>query len=172
MPSKGKTKGNGWEREVADYLSTLYESSFCRVPNSGAFIGGKNTHRKNKLSEEQIRGFKGDIIPGPEFPKLNIEAKFYADFPFHQVVQGNCAQLDGWINQILTTCDERDINILALKFNRKGSYIAYQAQHKSLNLGSSYITYQNSKTSHGTWIITEYNSFWQLNSTQIKNLAQ
>jgi hypothetical protein len=172
LPSKGKTKGNGYEREVADFLSNLYGESFVRVPNSGAFIGGKNNHRKTNLSEQQIRGFKGDIIPGPSFPNLNLEAKFYKDFAFHQVIQGSCAQLDDWINQILTTCDKSDINILAMKFNRKGSYIAYQAHNKSLNPGSTYTTYCNPKTSHGTWIILEFNNFWHLNSSHIKTLAQ
>jgi hypothetical protein len=172
LPSKGKAKGNGWEREVADFLSNLYSESFVRVPNSGAFIGGKNSHRKTNLSEEQIRGFKGDIIPGPSFSKLNLEAKFYKDFAFHQIIVGSCKQLDDWINQLLITCDAGDINILAMKFNRKGSYIAYQSHYTDLNPGSSYTTYYNPKTSHGTWIITEFNSFWQLNSTHIKTLAK
>lgn len=172
MPSKGKAKGNGWEREVADFLSELYGESFVRVPNSGAFIGGKNSHRKNNLSEQQIRGFKGDIIPGPSFPHLNLEAKFYKDFAFHQVMQGSCKQLDDWISQIITTCDETDINILAMKFNRKGSYIAFQIKHlPTLKAGLNYTRYHNQSTHHGTWIIQEFNNFWQLNGTHIKNLA-
>lgn len=173
MPSKGKAKGNGWEREVADFLSELYGESFVRVPNSGAFIGGKNSHRKTNLSEQQIRGFKGDIIPGPSFPILNLEAKFYKDFAFHQVLAGSCKQLDEWINQMLTTCDETDINILAMKFNRKGSFIAYEIKHlETLNTGTNYIRYHNQKLPHGPWIIQEFNNFWQLNSTHIKTLAK
>ena len=172
MPSKGKTKGNSWEREVASFLTDLYGEPFVRVPNSGAFIGGKNHHRKSNLSEEQIRGFKGDIIPGPSFPKLNIEGKFYADFPFHQVVAGSCKQLDQWLDQLLTSADEGDINILAMKFNRKGSFIAFQNQHLGIiSPGSSYITYTNKNTQYGTWIIQEFNSFWQLNSEAVKSLS-
>ena len=172
MPSKGKAKGNGWEREVAAFLTDLYGEPFVRVPNSGAFIGGKNQHRKSNLSEEQIRGFKGDIIPGPSFPKLNIEGKFYADFPFHQVVAGSCKQLDQWLDQLLTSADEGDINILAMKFNRKGGFIAFQNQHLgTITPGSSYITYTNKDTQHGTWIIQEFNSFWQLNGSAVKSLS-
>jgi len=172
LPSKGKAKGNGWEREVADFLSELYGESFVRVPNSGAFIGGKNSYRKSNLSEQQIRSFKGDIIPGPSFPNLNLEAKFYKDFAFHQVLQGSCKQLDDWINQMLTTCDESDINILAMKFNRKGSFIAHEIKHLSiLNTGSNHIRYHNSKLNHGPWIIQEFNNFWQLNGTHIKKLT-
>ena len=46
MSSKSKNKGNNWEREVANNLSTLYKESFIRVPSSGAYVGGKNNVRK------------------------------------------------------------------------------------------------------------------------------
>ena len=173
MPSKGKAKGNGWEREVATSLTELYGEPFVRVPNSGAFIGGKNAHRKSNLSEEQIRGFKGDIIPGPSFPKLNIEGKFYADFPFHQVVQGSCKQLDQWLDQLLTSADEGDINILAMKFNRKGKFLAFQDHHLgTFQTGHSYIRYHNKNNNHGPWTIVDFDEFWQLNSAQVKAQAQ
>lgn len=170
MPSKGKTKGNGWEREVADFLSNLYGESFVRVPNSGAFIGGKNSHRKSNLSEQQIRGFKGDIIPGPSFPNLNLEAKFYKDFAFHQVAVGACKQLDQWIEQMKDTCDETDVNLLTMKFNRKGAFIAFEAKWRpQVNSSDNFMWYNNHK--HGPWIITEFNEFWKLNSTVIKQLS-
>ena len=170
MPSKGKAKGNGWEREVADFLSNLYNESFVRVPNSGAFIGGKNSHRKSNLSEEQIRGFKGDIIPGPSFPNLNLEAKFYKDFAFHQLYSGSCKQLDGWIEQMRDTCDEKDINILAMKFNRKGAFVAFEVKWlPQLTAGPNYMRYTNHK--YGAWIVLEFNLFWQLNSSIVKDLS-
>lgn len=173
MPSKGKAKGNGWEREVAQYLTDLFGEPFVRVPNSGAFIGGKNVHRKTALSEEQIRGFKGDIIPGPSFSKLNIEAKFYKDIGFHLILQGSCKQLDTWLDQLLTGSDTGDINMLAMKFNRKGSFIAYQAYHlPQFNAGTNYIHYQNKDTNHGPWIVQEFQIFWQLNANIIRQLAQ
>ena len=75
MGSKSKTKGKIYEREVANFLSDLYNESFTRVPHSGAFIGGQNFSRIQNLSENQTRGFKGDIIPPDSFPLLVIEAK-------------------------------------------------------------------------------------------------
>ena len=170
MPSKGKAKGNGWEREVADFLSDLYGESFVRVPNSGAFIGGKNNHRKSNLSEEQIRGFKGDIIPGPSFPNLNLEAKFYKDFAFHQVLNGSCKQLDLLIGQMLDTCDANDVNLLTMKFNRKGSYIAFEAKWRpQLKPCTSFLWYHTEK--YGPWVINEFNEFWKLNSDVIKQIS-
>ena len=63
MASKSKNKGKGFEREMANFLSDLYQLSFIRVPASGAFVGGANAVRKDILSEGQIRGAKSDIIP-------------------------------------------------------------------------------------------------------------
>jgi len=172
MPSKGKAKGNGWEREVAASLTELYGEPFVRVPNSGAFIGGKNAHRKSNLSEEQIRGFKGDIIPGPSFPKLNIEGKFYADFPFHQLIQGSCKQLDLWLDQLLTSADDGDVNILAMKFNRKGKFLAFQDHHLgTFHTGSSYIRYHNTNTNHGSWTVVDFDDFWRLNNIAVQRLS-
>ena len=170
MPSKGKTKGNGWEREVADFLSELYGESFVRVPNSGAFIGGKNSHRKTNLSEQQIRGFKGDIIPGPSFPNLNLEAKFYKDFAFHQVLNGSCKQLDDWISQIYLTADDNDVNLLTMKFNRKGAYIAFEMKNTPpFKTGANYMRYHTEK--NGPWIIMGFEKFWELNGDMVKQLS-
>jgi signal transduction histidine kinase len=79
MPSKSKNKGSSFEREIATFLSNLYSESFVRIPNSGAYIGGANTHRKNRLSENQIKSFKGDIVPPDSWVYFNAEAKNYAD---------------------------------------------------------------------------------------------
>ena len=54
MPSKSKTKGSSFEREVAKDLSELYEDSFVRTPSTGAYVGGTNVIRKERLSEGQI----------------------------------------------------------------------------------------------------------------------
>ena len=45
MPSPQKTKGSGFEREIAKYLSDIYGESFIRAPGSGAYVGGKNQSR-------------------------------------------------------------------------------------------------------------------------------
>lgn len=172
MPSPGKVKGNGWEREVSLYLTDLYNESFCRTPSSGAYTGGKNSHRKDTLSESQVRAFKSDIIPGPSFPKLNIEAKFYKDIAFHQMIQGSCKQLDLWISQLLTSADKCDINLLALKFNRKGSYIAFQSYHLTeFDPGASYLKYHNIEKDHGSWIVTGFENFWSHNKDMVKKLS-
>ena len=73
MPSPQKAKGSGFQREIAKYLSEKYGESFIRAPGSGAYVGGKNQARTQFLHEGQIRSFKGDIVPGETFSKLNVE---------------------------------------------------------------------------------------------------
>ena len=171
MPSPQKAKGSSWERDVAAYLSNLYGESFIRAPGSGAYIGGQNTHRKQYLDEGQIRTFKGDIVPGKSFPLLNIECKSYKDFPFNLLYTSECKQLDTWLDQLLAPADEFDINILAMKFNRKGKFVAFEHKQRLFNHGDNYTLYNNTKKAHGPWIIMEFERFWQLNKETIKILS-
>ena len=166
MPSPSKAKGNSFERQVADFLTNIYGEKFIRAPGSGAYVGGKNTHRKQLLHEGQIRNFKGDIVPGQSFPRFNGECKSYKDFPFHQLFQGSCKILDGWID----VADEGDFNILFMKFNRKGTYVAVQAQpnHTSLYF-TRHFNYATAK--HGHWLFMDYDLFWELNADSVKLLC-
>ena len=162
MTSRSKSKGNSWEREVAKHLSELYGESFVRVPNSGAYIGGANTKRKEMLHEGQIRSFKGDIIPGQSFPKFNCECKSYGDFSFHQLFQGDCKQLNTWIDQLLDVADSGDFNILFMKFNRKGKFVAVEFDnYYDLPLFVEYHMLYQYKDKR--WAIMDYDRFWKLN---------
>jgi hypothetical protein len=166
--SKSKAKGNSWERDIASHLSSLYNLPFIRVPNSGAYIGGKNTKRKTFLDNGQVRSFKGDIIPPLEFPKFNCEAKSYADFPFHQLFQGNVKQLETWINQLMDVADAGDFNILIMKFNRKGKFVAVEfdvRRDEALYVEREFI-YTTEK--YGRWAIMDYDKFFELNKDTVK----
>ena len=164
MTSPQKAKGNAWERRVADHLTVTYGERFIRVPHSGAYIGGTNAHRKEILHEGQIRSFKGDIIPGQSFPRFNAECKSYKDFPFHQLFQGSCKQLEEWIEQTMDVADEGDFNIMFMKFNRKGKYIATQA-HRD-HLLSRHFNYGSTKHNH--WHIMDYDQFWETNADLVR----
>lgn len=164
MPSPQKAKGSGFEREIAKYLSEKYSESFIRAPGSGAYIGGKNQLRTQILHEGQIRSFKGDIVPGQTFTKMNVECKFYADFPFHLLLSGECKVIDGWLEQLMDVADPDDCNILFMKFNRKGRYIAVQS--KLTWVTDNFLYYTSPK--QGDWIIMEFDSFFLNNSTLLK----
>lgn len=167
MPSPQKAKGSGYEREVAKFLSDLYGESFIRAPGSGAYVGGKNQKRTEILHEGQIRSFKGDVVPGQNFTKMNIECKFYSDFPWHQLLTGECKQLDSWLSQLLDVADEDDFNILFMKFNRKGQYVAVQGK---LTWVADNCLFYSSKQ-YGDWVILEHFSFFKNNSELIKSYS-
>ena len=167
MPSPQKQKGSGYEREVAKFLSDLYGESFIRAPGSGAYVGGKNQARTQFLHEGQIRSFKGDIVPGESFSKMNAECKFYADFPWHLLLTGECKQLDSWLAQLLDVEDTNDLNILFMKFNRKGQYVAVQGK---LTWKADNCLFYSSPT-YGDWVIMEHSSFFKNNAELIKQYS-
>ena len=171
MPSPSKAKGNSFERQTADFLTNLYGEKFIRAPGSGAYVGGKNTHRKQMLHEGQIRNFKGDIVPGQSFPKMNAECKSYKEFPFHQLFQGEVKLLESWIDQCMDVADEGDFNIIFMKFNRKGTYVAIQAQPNQTDLFfTRHFNYASKKHSH--WFIMDHDLFFELNADTVKALCK
>ena len=117
MASKSKSKGKSWERDIANHLSALYNQKFIRVPNSGAFVGGMNTARKEFLDDGQIRLMKGDIIPPKSWINFNCEAKNYQDFPFHSLTQGPCKILETWLNQLMEVSDDSNLNLLMIQLS-------------------------------------------------------
>ncbi len=171
MTSKAKAKGNAWEREICGFLGDTLGGNFQRVPNSGAYMGGKNVFRKEFLSDGQQRAAKGDIIPPDNLPKLNLEAKNYADIAFHQILNGNCKQLDTWIDQTEEPADHDDISFTIFKITRKGSWVAFKDelrdQFKLSDL--SYVTYR--KENSGTYIVVDHEKFFQTNVQEVKALA-
>ncbi len=167
MTSPQKAKGSGFEREVAKFLSDLYGESFIRAPGSGAYIGGKNQHRTAVLHEGQVRSFKGDIVPGQSFSKMNIECKFYADFPFHLLLSGDCKVINTWIEQLMDVAEPGDVNLLFMKFNRKGRYVAVQCGTTWIT--DNFVYYSSSK--FGDWLIVEFDDFFLHNSTLLKTYS-
>jgi hypothetical protein len=164
MSSPSKNKGSSFEREVANFMSDLYGESFIRVPGSGAYIGGKNQSRTQVLHEGQIRSFKGDIVPGQSFPKFNAECKSYKDFPFHQLFSGGCKVLDGWISQMMEVAEDGDVNILFMKFNRKGKFVVVQSKLTWVTDQFMYYTTAH----HGDWLILDFDLFFKHNKDLLK----
>lgn len=171
MTSKSKNKGNQYERELAKFLSDLYEESFIRnLQGSGSYIGGKNVIRKDVLHEQQIMAAKGDIVPPGEWKYFNCEAKNYADFPFSALFSGKVAQLEKWLDQLMTVADDGDFNILSFKITRKGRFVAVQENH--LYHTSGYMMYESEK--YGRWIIMDLDEYFKNDAAKqnFKNYCQ
>ena len=161
---KSKTKGKSYERDIANLLSEMYNESFTRVPHSGAFIGGQNFSRIEKLSENQTRGFKGDIIPPDNFPLLVIEAKNYGEFRWHHLaLKNDVKQLDEWIGQAEDSCEDKDKWLLCVKITRQGEFVLWDPMRfKDLDADSTYKQF----------FYTEASRFWQLNSAKVKEQSK
>ena len=172
MSSKSKNKGKGFEREVCKLLGELYNDNFERVPHSGAFVGGINAVRKSTLTENQIKAFKGDIIPPDHWRFFNCECKNYADFPFHQLLQAKPIPiLEQWIEQTLDAHDEGDIDLLFMKFDRKGIYLAFPKEFRTIFKLDRHIHYNSQN--YGSWTITFWQDFQAIpdNISQLESLA-
>jgi hypothetical protein len=166
-----KAKGNAGELELCKKLKVIFDGSFIRVPNSGAFTGGKNSFRKEELSDTQIRNSKGDIIPPDFMPKLVLEAKWYKDFLFHQlIIPGGCPQLDEWIKQSLDAVDDGDVWYVVFKINRRGWFIAVpsESSHHYVFEGSHAIY----TGQHGSFHVTEAMGFFENNREIILQLTK
>lgn len=121
MSGRGiKQKGKRGESELAKILEEVWKAPFLRVPNSGAYVGGQNIARRERLSENQARVFSGDIIVPEDFGDFVIECKFHRDLPYHKILKGEETILNKWIEQVESYGP--GAWLLAFKTNRKGWY--------------------------------------------------
>lgn len=168
---KSKSKGASGERELAKYLSEVFNGSFIRSNNSGAYIGGSNKHRKSTLSENQITSLKGDLVPPDFMPNLVIEAKSYADFRFHQLLEpGPVPQLDEWIDQCLETICDDDFWLVCFKITRIGWFVAVKQDFCENIVFDNYALYKQGP--YGTFYVTDLKTFFEKNREEILRLSK
>jgi hypothetical protein len=167
--SKSKNKGSGYERELCKFMGETFGGSFIRSANSGAFVGGVNAGRKAFLSKTQIAGQKGDIISPDHMPKLVIEAKFYAEFRFHQLLQpGAMPQLDEWISQCQDAIDEGDLWVICFKINLRGAYVAIPVEFCQNMVLTNYCKYTSE---FGDFYVTDLKTFFVTNRDEVLKLS-
>lgn len=115
---KAKNLGKAGERCISKHLSSITNLSWQRIPNSGAFTGGKNVRRVIELSKGQVLLALGDIIPPDDLKnRFIIESKNYKTFPYKKLLEKKEApkKLITWIDELqydtcshLMTIDKRD----------------------------------------------------------------
>lgn len=122
--SKQKNKGNSFEREVAKFLSKEHGLNFERVPNSGAFTGGKNAYRRSRMDKIQEHMFLGDIIV-PSNWDFVIECKNYAKLTggFEAILKGESKQLNKWLTEVRHDA-KNSPHMLMFKISHKGTFFA------------------------------------------------
>jgi hypothetical protein len=70
----------------------------------------------------------------------------------------------------MDVADDGDFNILCLKFNRKGTFVAVQAQPNTSQLiFTRHFNYASGLNGH--WMIMDYDLFWEINAATVKELC-
>ncbi len=130
MPSKSKTKGSNFEREIADKLNKAFNTDqFARVPLSGALFGKSNRTRAGAFSEQTRTTFANDIT-SPEWFPFSSECKNYKDKPNpFSLLTNNDATFDEWLGK---TCfdasNNKQVPILFFKVTHRGTYVVLPKQ--------------------------------------------
>jgi len=148
MPNANKNKGKSFERELANHLTLVFGLNFERVWSSGAFVGGKNSFRMNRLSDSQQLLATGDLIVPDELKHTSFECKFYKDFSFTSLFSEN-KQLDGWIKQASAA---NKTWFLVVKVNRVTPFVVFDAKENWIK-PANYMNYK------GCYICTMDNFF-------------
>ena len=120
--SKAKQKGNSFERDVAKDLTDVFNLPFNRTFGSGAFLGGKNFHRRAGVSKSVTKASLGDIACPEEWDFI-IECKSYADINFNGIIKGYCDKLSGWISEVRYDAENKSNHMVCFKISRAGVYI-------------------------------------------------
>jgi Holliday junction resolvase len=161
MSNANKNKGKSYERQLCKHLSKVFGFNFERVPNSGAFIGGKNQLRAQKLTQSQLLISSGDIITPDELAHVDFECKFYKDFSFSSMFD-NCELLNSWISQAEHTT--KKLWFLCFKINHKGEFVVFDRKHTLLyDTIENYLLYKNK------YIVAGINNFFEVNQLNIIN---
>lgn len=159
MANANKNKGKSLEREVAKELTEVFGINFERVWSSGAFTGGKNSFRVQKLTPEQALLSSGDILMPMELKHMAIECKFYKDFSWQSVFENN-ETLNKWIEQAKGS--ENKLWFLVMKFNNQGKFVVYDyTQFDSVLGDGNHFMYK------GRYVITRYDNFFTENKDTI-----
>jgi hypothetical protein len=160
MANKNKNKGKAFERQICEILTNCFGISFQRIPNSGAYVGGKNIVRYDGLTEEQKLLADGDIIVPSELSHISMECKSYKDFSFSGLFLGKNALLDGWIEQSSNT--KKSKWLLFFKINNKGIFVVYDISKFPSNMQKeNYHVYKNQ------YVIQDINEFLEKNKNKL-----
>lgn len=159
MSNANKNKGKTLEREVAAELTEVFGVNFTRVPNSGAFTGGKNFFRAAQLTKEQNLLMCGDIIMPMELAHVSVECKFYKQFSFQSLFDNN-ETLNGWIDQ--ARGEHGKLWFLIFKINNCGKFIVFDNKDDiQFSPEDNRCLYKNK------YVITSYDGFFVKNKDKI-----
>ena len=140
MAHPSKEKGKRFEAECVNALTAAFGEPFQRVPNSGAFTGGKNRKRMESMSENQIQASRGDII-SPDGWNVIWECKHYKNLA--DWMEGPIALFDEWWEQANADARKGDLVIVLFKQNlRKMKALVSETEDFQYHLSESWGIYR------------------------------
>ena len=132
-----KQKGNRFEREIANFLTRIFEISFLRVPMSGAFQTVNNT-----VSEV----FSGDVFTEDEkYKDIVIECKNYKSISINDFFSDK-SDFQKWIDQCIRESGKK-FWVLFFKINRIGTFFVFDS---SLLVDSNSMDFFKNVVKHST----------------------
>lgn len=96
LTSFAKSKGSGYEGEIAKFLTEFFGYKFERAPFSGAFLGGVNSVRN--VSDTLVQVLGGDIIPPSDLKYLYSECK-RGESTYIQLNKPDMPWIESWVKQ-------------------------------------------------------------------------
>lgn len=136
MAINSKQKGNKFERDIANMLSSRFAAytgkpqSFRRNTDSGSFFGGSNFKRKETHDTDYAT--YGDLICPRTF-LFSVECKNYKDAPIlNAILNGQVTQWDTWLKQAKQDAEgcNKDY-ILIIKYNRTETFCFIDEKFKN-----------------------------------------
>lgn len=166
--SRQKQKGNAFERVVADHLTNIFELKFFRTPGSGAYVGGRNFHRVNELTNSQQLLLEGDIVVPEELEFLKFECKTLKKFSFSSLLENN-ALFESWVEQAKS---EEKLWFLVFKINNRGTFIVYEENYYELfdHPRGNHVVYDSDAA--GDVIIERMDDWFETNKSIILKYAR
>lgn len=139
-PGGGKSKGSGFEGQIAKKLSlVLAPLNFMRSPGSGARVGGKNFEKFGQMfGEEALAIFVADVVPINEKKEgvvflHSIECKSYkTPDGFTSLVSGT-ANVFKWFEESVVDAEKTNKNpLLIFKWNNTPVFVAALSHTESV----------------------------------------
>jgi hypothetical protein len=167
--SRQKQKGNAFERVISDHLTSIFNLKFFRTPGSGAYVGGRNFHRTNELSNSQQLLLEGDIVVPEELDFLKFECKTLKTFSFSSLMENN-AIFESWVEQATS---EDKLWFLIFKINNRGTFIVYESDLYDgfLHPKKHYVNYYHRGLHRGV-VIEKMDGWFEANKDTLLDYAK
>lgn len=153
---------------MAKHLTEVFKLNFNRVPNSGAFTGGKNIEREKLLTTEQKLLVSADIIVPIELSHVSFECKHYADFHWNVLFSGKGeSKLNSWIKQMEDI--KKKVWFICFKIDYKGQFVCYPKHLQNRYSIRPCGTFLDCNINEKRYLITKLDGFFEYNRGSILN---